>query len=579
MKTITILAISILLIKTTLTAQVTYNSSDFASVGDSLHVSTASVGLSVFDFDTTGTNILWDYSNLPYKSQTDDKWIEPVDGGYKNIWCTFRFYLLNCNNKFNSLTNLASYRPDSIVLGSASLKNLVNHYRKQNNVLEQTMLGATVMGFPLPIEYEIPDTIFRFPIAYNNRDSAESSYVIDLTALTLGTIELKYVSNIQRINHVEGWGELITPYDTFPSVLKMRTDIRRKDTLFLAGAFPFTDTTVTYQWFSPDHSIPVLKVSGLLVANHVLPINVSFVDSLRCINPSALFVYTPFIPYYDSVAKESIIDFTNLSSNADSVFWDFGDGNTSNEFNPNHHYQCPGIKNVELKVYSTICGQPYMADTIRLPVIISDTTNSYKSWQYVDICEGDSIFLQGTYQTTAGVYLDTLQSVFGCDSLIATTLNVVPIPETPTISLLHNVLSSDAISGNQWYDQSGMIIGATNQDYTVVTNGDYYDIVTLNGCSSNSSNKINVIITSIANIDKAENIRIYPNPVSNELAIEIIGNYDEMDFEIFSTSGQVVFKGSMKEKILIGTDDFGSGIYIIKFATGLMVEFKKIIKE
>lgn len=40
------------------------------------------------------------------------------------------------------------------------------------------------------------------------------------------------------------------------------------------------------------------------------------------------------------------------------------------------------------------------------------------------ICSGDSIYLGDAYQSTTGVYYDTLQSTNGCDSVLATTLTV-----------------------------------------------------------------------------------------------------------------------------------------------------------
>lgn len=40
------------------------------------------------------------------------------------------------------------------------------------------------------------------------------------------------------------------------------------------------------------------------------------------------------------------------------------------------------------------------------------------------ICPGDSLFLNGAYQTSSGIFIDSLQSSNGCDSLITTLLNV-----------------------------------------------------------------------------------------------------------------------------------------------------------
>jgi hypothetical protein len=72
---------------------------------------------------------------------------------------------------------------------------------------------------------------------------------------------------------------------------------------------------------------------------------------------------------------------------------------------------------------------------------------------------------------------------------------------------------------------------------------------------------------------------IYPNPVSDELAIEIIGNKETVNFEIFNSIGQIVNKGSFVEKTVVQFNSFLPGIYFIKLDNGKMCEYKKIIKE
>ena len=54
------------------------------------------------------------------------------------------------------------------------------------------------------------------------------------------------------------------------------------------------------------------------------------------------------------------VDFFNTSNNANSYEWDFGDGNTSTDFNPTHTYANNGTYNVCLTAFSdcnesTIC--------------------------------------------------------------------------------------------------------------------------------------------------------------------------------------------------------------------------------
>ncbi|MEI8202224.1 MAG: T9SS type A sorting domain-containing protein [Bacteroidota bacterium] len=181
----------------------------------------------------------------------------------------------------------------------------------------------------------------------------------------------------------------------------------------------------------------------------------------------------------------------------------------------------------------------------------------------------------------AGTYNFTVTNAQTCTS--APTPNVVinaqpATPPTPTITFNTNVLHSDATTGNQWYNQSGIIIGATAQDFTVINNSGYYDIVTLNGCSSVPSNTIqtNVGIESINNITT---ISVYPNPVANELTIEMKGNTKPFGFEILNSTGQLIFKDNMTEKTVVQTTNFAKGIYLIKLENGKSFEFKKIVKE
>lgn len=83
------------------------------------------------------------------------------------------------------------------------------------------------------------------------------------------------------------------------------------------------------------------------------------------------------------------------------------------------------------------------------------------------ICEGDSVFLQDAWQTQSGTYYDTLQSVWGCDSIAVTNLTV-----------------SDIISV---YDTASICQGDSifAQDDWQKTNGVYYDTAqSTGGCDS-----------------------------------------------------------------------------------------------
>jgi len=110
--------------------------------------------------------------------------------------------------------------------------------------------------------------------------------------------------------------------------------------------------------------------------------------------------------------------------------------------------------------------------------------------------------------TTANKYSVQLveTSTDGCtDTSSAQTLTVNPSPATPTISaggpvtFCQNgyvILNSDAVTGNQWYQNGIIIAGATAQGYTATTAGTYTDIITISNCSSAPSAGITVTVNS-----------------------------------------------------------------------------------
>ena len=73
--------------------------------------------------------------------------------------------------------------------------------------------------------------------------------------------------------------------------------------------------------------------------------------------------------------------------------------------------------------------------------------------------------------------------------------------------------------------------------------------------------------------------KIYPNPVSNKLIIEIEGNKEKVNFEILNSIGQVVFKGYLLEKTQVQTYRFRPGLYFIKVYTGTTYKMIKILKK
>ncbi len=88
---------------------------------------------------------------------------------------------------------------------------------------------------------------------------------------------------------------------------------------------------------------------------------------------------------------------------------------------------------------------------ITTTITFSDTTFLNQS-----ICEGDSVLFGGGYQTITGIYFDIFTSVIGCDSVVQTNLQVDPIFQT---NYNITICSSDSLfAENAYQNQTGIYI-------------------------------------------------------------------------------------------------------------------------
>ena len=91
-------------------------------------------------------------------------------------------------------------------------------------------------------------------------------------------------------------------------------------------------------------------------------------------------------------------------------------------------------------------------------------------------------------------------------------VTVKPEPQAPVISLQNDTMFSNVPAGNQWFQNSVPLPGANGQSYFPNQQpGTYWDIVTLDGCSSVPSNNIVRVPVSLQTTEKQE-FNLFPNP-------------------------------------------------------------------
>lgn len=212
----------------------------------------------------------------------------------------------------------------------------------------------------------------------------------------------------------------------------------------------------------------------------------------------------------------------------------------------------------------------------------------------VSVCYGENLTLRATgainyfwehgadssvttvFPTENSAYVVTGIDANGCSKTDTINVTVKPNP-TPVISeiQLSNILESSIDNGNQWYINGNMIPGETNKtiNATIYRDGEYYTIVTnINGCVSDTSNKINMVFEGI-NRTNIQKINIYPNPNNGEFSIDT-KSLPNINFKlsVFNSIGQQILNStfnSMNNKIILG--DVPSGIYHVVLDNGNML--------
>ncbi len=363
----------LLLGTSSLYAQITYQANDYAEVGDQFLVSEAGPNLLVNDYQQTGANVAWDFSELTVRTQDSVQVQNPRDAGYYLSWLAICALSggnpLICPSRFDQLTNQAVSSTDTISLGGFTFAGGTTHYLKSTNALSISLTGFSteVSGTPVAVttEYQSPDVVYHFPLQYQRIDSNSFRQ-----ALTIPGTDLGRTLGGQRKVAVDGHGSLVTPYKTYPDVLRVRTLISQIDSLFTGtDTVAIPSSRVIYQWFSKADRWPVFEASGVMLAGIETINTVRFLDTARCLAPLASFFYLPLLPRLDSISGEVTVAFDNQTNNGTTYNWDFGDGSSDSGFEVSHVYNSSGTFTVTLVACNFACADS-ACDTSRLPIFV-----------------------------------------------------------------------------------------------------------------------------------------------------------------------------------------------------------------
>ncbi|MBL4624652.1 MAG: metallophosphoesterase [Flavobacteriales bacterium] len=357
-------------------------------------------------------------------------------------------------------------------------------------------------------------------------------------------------------------------------IITLSESICSGDSLFLQGAYQTIGATYydTLSSICVADSIIITTLQINSVYSTIQPVGICSGDSLFLQGAYQIVSGT----YYDTLSSTCL---------ADGIITTILSINT--EFS-NQEFQtiCEGDSVFLIGSYQTIAGTYYDSlltvegcDSLVITSLIVDP-NYYLS-QTSSICFGDSILLAGSYQTTAGLFYDSLITIKGCDSVNQTTL-IVNLIDTVILLEMDTLKAAQSGANYQWLNcaTDNIIQGESDQFFSPSVSGTYTVIITLNGCVDTATcyyvGLINIIENTFGNA-----LKVYPNPAKNNLTVDLGSPYEDITFKILNTNGQEVYRNNNThpQTNVINITSLATGTYMLHIFTAHKTAILYFIKE
>lgn len=321
--------------------QISIVNSDMPRQNDTMRFSLATSGITALQAAKTGADTTWDFTNLVANSQDIEKFYAPSATPY-----VIQFGLINAATygiKDNALNNLAS-------LGGAAGFTIENIYGFYKNTATASVLigrGATVSNIPLGLNLNPRDTVFKFPLNYGDVDT---TYYAGSTSISgLGGI----AQQGRRINVVDGWGVIKTPYGQFDCI-RIKTTITGVDSIELSTfKIPIPTNKTIYTWYAKGQHYPIMEITQTIGIGAGLTIK--YKDIYR---PEVFFNAAKFIASKTNASQFDTINLTSQSTGTPKSYeWTitpstfrFVGGTNNTTRNPRVMFDKSGSYSVKLKV-------------------------------------------------------------------------------------------------------------------------------------------------------------------------------------------------------------------------------------
>lgn len=199
------------------------------------------------------------------------------------------------------------------------------------------------------------------------------------------------------------------------------------------------------------------------------------------------------------------------------------------------------------------------------------------SWSNLDTSKNIS-------SLAAGIYTVTVTDNNNCVAILSDTVNE-PVALAPDFTVSGNVLTcSNAAVNYQWLLNDTVIVGATNQSYTISQTGNYSVIISDVNCSDTSTKKT-VVFVGVTELLNVNSLQIYPNPSDGNFIIEgKMNSKENLQISIINILGKEILNLQIQNvnrifKKQISLNEMTDGIYFLRMKTGQQSIVRKIVKQ
>jgi hypothetical protein len=185
----------------------------------------------------------------------------------------------------------------------------------------------------------------------------------------------------------------------------------------------------------------------------------------------------------------------------------------------------------------------------------------------IEICKGDSVLIGGLWCSAPAIYPVNYISVNGCDSIVNVQLSHYVLDSSVSVSGI-TLTANQAGAFYQWLDCElgfSVIPGATSQSFTPAVNGSYAVMIFKGGCMTISP-CFHVGNISVQQLIGSQYVKLLPNPSTSEAFTVLFDRpYSNISIVVYNSLGGVMVRRHEEnaDRIEISSVSWAKGQYVV----------------